>query len=367
MFAFQKLLLSLLLSLPAYLTHAAPLTTEYISAEAPTRETYINNALIAANALNQKWFDSATGLWDNMWWQSANFLCTHADLTELAPERFMEVSSYFFETSVDQARKFNGGNFHNEYYDDEGWWAMALIRIYDVTKQKRYLTAARHTFEDMKTGRGAVCGGHWWSKEHTYIASIANELFLNVAAALANRVPARRAYYRDFAVASADWFLAAGLITANDTVADGLDTASCAPTGTVFTYNAGVILGALAELHALTASARYLAAAHRIAAGALAHLVDADGILTEVGWPDALDPTRAMFKGVFVRNLKYLHAASPREAYVGFLQKNADAVWARSREQGFLGPNWQGGYQDASPSSQGSGLDVLVAAAAVSA
>lgn len=353
-------------ALLASLAHSFPLTW-YISLAAVDRQTYITNALTAANALNRQWFDSSTGIWDNAWWQSANFLCTHADLTELAPERFMEVSNYFFETSVQRGREYNGGDFHNEFYDDEGWWAMALIRIFDVTGGERYLDAARETFEDMTTGRNAVCGGHWWSKERTYIASISNELFLNVAAALGNRVPERRQYYRDLALENANWFLDSGLINSNNTVADGVDIDTCEPTGTVFTYNSGVILGAFAEMTKLTNDDRYITTAHRIAAGALRHLVDQDGILTEIGWPEDLDPTRAMFKGVFVRNLKYLHAASPREEYVVFLQKNADAVWARARDEGFLGPNWQGGGEwERGSSAQGSGFDVLVAAAAVS-
>lgn len=365
MFPLPVLSTAFLLSLQLHTSSALPFSNEYISAEAATRDTYVNNALTAANALNQRWFDGDTGLWDNMWWQSANFLCTHADLTELAPEQFMEVSSYFFETAVEQGRKYNGGDFRNDFYDDEGWWAMALIRIYDMTGQTRYLDAARETFEDMTSGRNAVCGGHWWSKERTYIASISNELFLNVAAALGNRVPELKNHYRGLALENANWFLDSGLIDSNNTVLDGIDIETCEPTGTVFTYNSGVVLGAFVELTKLTDDDRYIRRAHTIAEGAMEHLVDADGILTETGWPEDLDPTREMFKGVFVRNLKYLHAAEPRDDYVGFLQKNADALWSRNREGGFIGPNWQGVYHDASAPSQGSGLDALVAAAAV--
>lgn len=370
MFSLRSLPLTLLLSFQASVSGAVPLT-EYISLEAASREAYVNSSIKAVNTLNQQWFNSSNGLWEDMWWQSANFLCTHADLTDLATDFLMETSQYYFQTSVEEARKSNGGDFHNDYYDDEGWWAMALIRIFDITGQQSYLEDAKETFEDMKTGRNAVCGGHWWSKEKTYIASIANELYLNVAAALGNRVPGRKGYYRDLALENVDWFLQSGLITSNNTVRDGIDIETCEPTGTVFTYNCGVILGALTELHTLTSNTKYLETAHRIAEGAMEHLVDSDGILTEVGWPDDLDPTRAMFKGVFVRNLKYLQAADPRHEYVGFLQKNADALWSRNRdekvgERGLIGPNWQGRYHEASASSQGSGLDALVAAAAVS-
>ena len=165
-----------------------------------------------------------------------------------------------------------------------------------------------------------------------------------------------------------NWFLDSGLINEDDTVDDGIDIETCEPTGTVFTYNSGVILGALTELHKLTSNDTFIDTAHRIAHGAMEHLVDDNGILTEhgAGAIDDLDPTAAMFKGAFVRNLKYLHKADPKPEYVTFLQKNADVMWREDRiDRGRIGANWQGKNHDATSSSQGAGFDVLVSAAAV--
>ncbi|KAK0355880.1 hypothetical protein LTR59_008507 [Friedmanniomyces endolithicus] len=87
--------------------------------------------------------------------------------------------------------------FLNSYCDDEGWWALAWIAAYDVTGNWQYLATAESIFEDMKAAAGTTpCGGLiWWDKSHTYVNATANELFLDVAAHLANRGGNRATYY----------------------------------------------------------------------------------------------------------------------------------------------------------------------------
>ena len=85
--------------------------------------------------------------------------------------------------------------FLNKYYDDEGWWALAWIDAYDLTHEKRYLAMSQSIFDDMAGGWDeACCGGIWWSKDRKYKNEIANELFLSVAAHLANRVAERATF-----------------------------------------------------------------------------------------------------------------------------------------------------------------------------
>jgi predicted alpha-1,6-mannanase (GH76 family) len=68
-------------------------------------------------------------------------------------------------------------------------------------------------------------GGIYWDSSRTYINAIANELFLSLAAHLANRVPSNSQYYVEWAEKEWEWFAASGMINSNYTINDGLTTA----------------------------------------------------------------------------------------------------------------------------------------------
>ncbi|KAK3055381.1 hypothetical protein LTR09_003935 [Extremus antarcticus] len=334
---------------------------------AACKAEYSSYAFNAADVLNDLWYDPSTGRWQDLWWQSANMISTLANFASLDWDNYFPIANHFFETTLVAAPQSNNGTFINDYYDDEGWWAMAWLRVYDLTQNSTYLDAAKEIFVDMQTGENATCGGHWWSKDYDDNVAIGNELYLAVAASLANRVPDQKSTYQDIAMKEYDWFISAGLINSNNTINDGLDLSTCEPGGIVWSYNQAAILGALIEMYRLTSNSTYLDTASSIAHGTIDHLTDAGGILTDFGDPGPMDLTTSQFKGVFARNLGYLQSVAPDDAYIIFLQKNADAIWSKARqEDGRIGAAWQGPYFNASAPSQSSALDCLVAATAVS-
>ncbi|KAK0796945.1 hypothetical protein LTR59_004747 [Friedmanniomyces endolithicus] len=314
----------------------------------PSKTDYVNYATNFTRVLNDKWFDAKSGLWDGMWWQSANILTTMADLASVNPD-FNDTANFVFKSVFTAALATNGGTWLNGYYDDEGWWAMAFIKVYDVTGSKAYLSAAEDIFEDLRTGLNATCGGQWWNKDPAHVNSINNELFID-------------------AEKQANWFLNAGLLTKNNTFHDGLHLATCTAEGPIFSYNQGVILGALVELSKLTGNSSWLDHAAKTANATIRRLVDHNGIFTETGEYPTHGTTVGQFKGVFARNLAYLQSVRGDESYVALLTKSADSIWEHDRdENGFLGPDWQGPIYGISAAAQGSALDCLIAAAAVSA
>lgn len=195
---------------------------------------------------------------------------------------------------------------------------------------------------------------------------INNELYIDVAASLGNRVTDNQDYYRQKAEDNANWLLDAGLLSENNTFHDGLSISDCSVEGTVWTYDQGVILGALVELSTLTGNSSWLDTATKIAQGAVSTLVDGNGILTATGSYPTNDDTADQFKGVFARNLVYLQSIRPDDSYVTLLTKSADSIWQNDRdENGCLGPDWQGPVYSTSASAQSSAMDCLVAAATV--
>ena len=117
---------------------------------------------------------------------------------------------------------------HEQYLSDEeegalrDWLDHLALRGFPADKQT-VLDMAQAIFEDMKGGWDDVCGGGiWWSKDRNFKNAIANELYLSVAASLANRA-ANKQYYLDIAVTQWNWFKNIGLINSDNLINDGLD------------------------------------------------------------------------------------------------------------------------------------------------
>ena len=302
------------------------------------------------------------------WWNSANAITTVADYTRVTDDRkFAGV----FPIAFSAAQKTSPG-FLNNYYDDEGWWALAWVDVYDITHERRYLEMAGSIFADMTTGWDETCsGGIWWSKDRKYKNAIANELFLSLAAHLAARSSdkKKRARYLDWAAREWKWFANTGMINADHQINDGLDAKCANNQKTTWRYNQGLVLGGLAELYVQTHDEKMLDEANAIAAATLTSpaLIDKQGVLHEPCEPDCgADGTQ--FKGIFMRNLAALYRIAPSASYKDFLVKNADAVWKQMQAPKYeIGRSWSSPYGEANASTQSSGLDALVAAAAVAA
>ncbi|KAL9127113.1 MAG: hypothetical protein Q9175_007798 [Cornicularia normoerica] len=255
--------------------------------------------------------------------------------------------------------------FLNDFYDDEGWWALAWLKIYDLTKQRRYLQAAIDIFEDMREGWGGICGGLWWNKQHSYKGAIENALFLAVAAQLASRAP-NKEYYLNWAWKEWEWFQGTGMINARYNINNGINLVTCQnDNGTVWSYNQGVILGALLELYTAAPKKTYLIMAERIAYAGIKFLSDSDGILHDPCEPNC-GADGPQFKGIFMRNLQKLQLAIPNDRFKTFIEGNAKSVWLYDRAFGNqLGLLWSGPFMGATASTQSSAAEALVAALAI--
>jgi len=319
----KLLTLLLLLSLP--LAAQSP-TVQSPAAQSPAAQSASQRAALAAQQL-QTHYSQSTGLYtDTGWWNSANAITALGDLAQ-----FTGKSDYngVLANTFDKAQlKFPG--FLNEFLDDEGWWALAWIRAYDVTHQQAYLDMAASIFRDMTGQWDDTCGGGiWWSKERKYKNAIANELFLSVAASLAAHHGGPNAGKDALTWANREWkwFQNTGMINADNLVNDGL-TADCKNNGRkTWSYNQGVLLGGLAQLSKLNGDASLLKPARAIADSAMLHLADSNGILTDACEPNCGEDG-TQFKGIFVRNLVEL---PPTKQITAFLKLNADTLWTQAR------------------------------------
>lgn len=233
----------------------------------------------------------------------------------------------------------------NNYYDDEGWWALAFLKAHELFGEDWYLNCAKHVFDDMVGGwDDTFSGGIWWSKDKNYKNAIANELFMLIAAKLYNIT--KQQVYHDWALRSYDWFIKSGMINGDNLVNDGLDVNGKNNGCATWTYNQGVILGALIELALIDASKQneYLSLARSIADSVLVHLTQ-DGILKECcESDDAGNLDGCAFKGIFMRYLGDLSIVIQSDAYNSFLFKNANTVLEKAKSNNYcIGNGWTPG------------------------
>jgi predicted alpha-1,6-mannanase (GH76 family) len=308
------------------------------------------------------WYDPDTALWRTTgWWNAANALKTVVDYAALTrnPQYTHIIANTFDE--------YAHVRFINDYYDDEGWWALAWIKAYDLTGDARYLHMAQTLFADMTRGWDTTCaGGIWWTKDRDYKNAIANEVFLAVAARLHLRTPPGPASteYLRWAQREWDWFRASGMINSASLINDGL-TDGCRNNGQdTWSYNQGVILGGLVDLYYSTGDPGLLDAAQDIADAAIINLTDTSGILREEREPDGHNSgDQPQFKGIFMRNLSYLYSVTHNPAYRDFILRNAAAVWRNSRTaSNQFGSMWTGPVAYVNAATHSSAQDAIHAA-----
>lgn len=301
---------------------------------------YPNNDQTGVTTLiNSWWSGGSTGQFSTAgWWQQPNALeaVMNSEVRDNAAQ-FTYIMGNMYDSN-------DGSNFLNSYYDDEGWWANAWVRAYDLTGDVRYLNMAKTIFTDITGGWDTTCGGGvWWSKSKTYKNAIPNELFLLLAARLHERTPGDTTYL-NWANDEYNWFINSGLINSQNLVNDGL-TSSCTNNGgTTWTYNQGVILAGLAEMYRITGNSTYLTTAENIANAAISTLVDSNGILQEPCEPNnSCGGDGPQFKGIFVRYLAFLYDTDHNSNYWNFLSKNAQTIWSNDlNSSNQMGLHWDG-------------------------
>lgn len=319
----------------------------------------------------QKWYNPETGLWNTTnWWNAANALTGIIRYTKTTGDKSFEsiIENTFGKTqkitfpATEKHGEYTFENFINEYYDDEGWWALAWIEAFDLTGKKEYLGMAKSIFEDMKTGWDEKCnGGIYWKKGLPYKSAISNELFLLLGARLALR-DKNRSYYLDWTLKEWNWFSLTGMINELPLVHDGVKE-DCVAKGRHYTYNQGVILAALVDLTKLTGDKQYVNLAEKIALAAIQNMSTPGGVLK--GHPEQEDGADGVqFKGIFMRHLAYLYQHTQNNIIKEYILKNAESIKNSAKEPGtvLIGSQWEGPFDSADAARQSSAIDALVSA-----
>ncbi|HEX6357926.1 glycoside hydrolase family 76 protein [Actinophytocola sp.] len=341
------------------------------SAASGGAKTPRDKAKAAVEAM-MRFYDQPSGRWspEAPWWQSGNALQALLDyMAATQSTRYLWV----LENTVEKQRQplpwwpSGGGEFRADSTDDTGWWGLAMIRAYDITRDQEYLDIAKIDESYIGDYWDDFCGGGvWWDiPNKTYKNAISIELYMKLAASLHNRIPGDTVYL-EHALRAWHWLENSGMINSEHLVNDGLQTqiGSCENNGgPTWTYNQGVVLGGLTELYYATGDRSLLDAARRIAtAVTTSPSLSPNGILTEPCEADSdCGSDGPAFKGIFVRNLAELDRALPGHPYRAYLRTQASSAYRYARDNlDQYGLRWAGPFDTANIGRQESAVSLLV-------
>ncbi len=214
-----------------------------------------------------------------------------------------------FDAVIDGAQRTNGAKFKNwidalyeaqdargwqrDFFDDENWMALALIRAYDVTHDAKYLSRAESLFADIDQS-GRTSTGVWWDRAHTQKATASNFGPAITAARLNERTG--NASYKTAAQEIYDYWYSSMVNRSTSQVADHRN-ADGSVDWSKFTYDTGLAIGASVELWNITNNENYLGHANQFA-GFLIHDEVAPSSYGNILYDDHCTGDCDAFKGI---------------------------------------------------------------------
>ncbi|GAB7353314.1 hypothetical protein MBLNU459_g3812t1 [Dothideomycetes sp. NU459] len=347
------------------LSSTTPASASAIPERRATSATYLSNAHAAITRMQQFYNTPRPGYWTNGWWNSAQCLTLLADLRQKDSSTFLTSitdgpNGVFQHTLASQNRDSTGALAWDDYFDDQLWWVMALLKTYDVTGNRTFLTVANETFTSVSRNdaESTPCGGLYnsYPQQTGRVASstIATVLYVEAAAMLATRIPSLKSHFISLAETQWNW-VSKNLLINGIIQGDSLAGSTCTNNHAFLTYIEGVAISATVWLYDATGQVSWLNLAETLANNTMSGkfgMVN-NGIVTE--FCDAsltCNPDIAQFKGILMRGLKMLAFTKPSAVggtIPAFIKKNADSIWANSRgSDNLLGEAWAGPFNRAS-------------------
>ncbi len=241
----------------------------------------------------------------------------------------------------------NAHGWSSNYFDDESWMVLALIRAYDINGDKAYLDHAVTLYQDINAAwdsSSAHPGGIWWNRQHTQKATASNAGPVIGGVRLAARTG--DAAQLTFARKVYDFWFTTMVDPKTHALADHINADGTIGRGRL-TYNEGLMVGASFALYGATNDKTFLDNAH-----AIAQVLAKNETKSTSAGPVLADGTNTsctgdcpQWKGIGYRYLAQLFRSDfSHTEYRAPLESSVQAAWtlARNPTTGLFANDWAG-------------------------
>lgn len=240
----------------------------------------------------------------------------------------------------------NGNQYWNNFYDDMEWIALTMLRLYDVTKEEKYLDTAKELWGYIKTGWDETYagGGVSWTHDQPWSKNACSNGPASIIASRMYNITKEEAD-KKWALDIYEWEKNTLFNPATGAVYDNINGQTNVIDALSLSYNQGTFIGAAYEIYKITGDIVYLNDARKAANFGISNsgMIDAgNNVLRDEGNGDG-----GLFKGVFMRYFVQLILEDDldpiyKKKFITFFNNNAETLWRKGvRKQDLLfGTAW---------------------------
>lgn len=245
---------------------------------------------------------------------------------------------YYFRLWHEGVKQKSGGSYLNDFVDDMEWICLTMIRLYENTRDARYMETAQLLWDKIKAQwNNQAGGGLAWRQSQPWSKNACSNGPAGIIAVRMYQLNGNKQEGLDWAKKIRSWQTEKLFDEQTGAVYDNINAKTGAITKWLFTYNQGTYLGMAHELYKITGEVQYLDGACKAADYCIQNLIDKkNNILKDEGTKDG-----GLFKGIFIRYFVKLILEEDLKAtyhgrYLNFFNNNAKVLNERERSEQFL-------------------------------
>ncbi len=284
---------------------------------------------------------------DYTYWQEAHAMDVIIDAyLRTGDKKYSDMFPLWYE-GVKKCNWQDRNGFRGEYYDDTAWIALTIMRMYEATKEDKYLETAKDLWAYLQGAWDEENGGLAWtvkkrnSKNACTMgpATILGVHIYNVTKDQADLEWAKNIY---------DWEYGNLYNPASGAVYDNYNTDTQELSTTTLSYNQGTFGGAAYALYKATGEQSYLQTARKAFYYGMtsSNIIDTgNNIIRDEG----NNHNNELFKGIYMRYLVQILEEPALESiyrnkFATFLNNNAETAWRngvkKNELQMYFSSNW---------------------------